>query len=318
MTLKIDHTFVINLESKRWNQIQKAFKNTDLNLIKWDAVDGKKLDINKDIVVTKLCSYICTPTMIAIALSHIFLWKYIIDNKLDNVLILEDDAVPVDNFNSLFASMTKYVPDNWDVLLLGCVGPCDMNAIGRSLLQLTSPKSNVRINKHFIIPANLIGLHAYMLSHSSATKLYNNIMKSKIKYHVDYSVGSFNNINIFACRPQLIYQTSTNVESYNQNTHHYLLSKITGNIKPFGGTTSIDLTLYSVQFNAGIDITVFIITLFLFGIYFGYMKCDNIIKLIYLYYIIEIIYHPNKKKTKQLLTETMIFFVATIIGRKLH
>src|SRR5438477_11440696 len=96
--VSIDHTFVINLKKRtdRWNTINKSFSGTGIKLMRWNAVYGK--DLKKDMIkkiTTPFCNRFCSDFMIGCWLSHYTLWQWIVKKNLDNVLILEDDAVPV-------------------------------------------------------------------------------------------------------------------------------------------------------------------------------------------------------------------------------
>ena len=84
----IDKVFVINLKKRtdRWKQINKSFKNTGLNLNRWDAINGK--DLSEEFIknnTSNLCNYFCSASMIGCWLSHYTLWKHIVEKKLDNV-----------------------------------------------------------------------------------------------------------------------------------------------------------------------------------------------------------------------------------------
>ena len=84
--------FVINLD----NDVDRM-NNFDDTYIRWRATSKDEIDDdtkNKMLVGNRRSS----PNHLATCgcfLSHIKLWKHIIDNKLDNVLILEDDAYKI-------------------------------------------------------------------------------------------------------------------------------------------------------------------------------------------------------------------------------
>ena len=95
--IKKTDAYVINLDkaTERWNQIQKDFKNTNLNLIRTSAVKHKDG---------------CTGLL--------FSFKNIIrtakENNLETVLILEDDAFPTENFNKRWSKTKKWLDENMD------------------------------------------------------------------------------------------------------------------------------------------------------------------------------------------------------------
>jgi len=82
--------YVINLD----NCIERM-NNFDDTFIRWRAIPREEVDEYTD---KKLITYYNVSReyhlgCCACLLSHITLWKHIIDNKINNVLILEDDAV---------------------------------------------------------------------------------------------------------------------------------------------------------------------------------------------------------------------------------
>lgn len=82
--------YVINLD----NCIDRM-KNFDDTFIRWRAIPREEVDEYTD---KKLITYYNTSRDYHLGccgclLSHIKLWKHIIDNKINNVLILEDDAI---------------------------------------------------------------------------------------------------------------------------------------------------------------------------------------------------------------------------------
>ena len=87
--------FVINLDRSedRWAH----YENTDY--IRWSATDGSKIDRKDDILTRMTYTHNIKEHnhrgKCGCFLSHISLWKYIIDNKINDVLILEDDAEKV-------------------------------------------------------------------------------------------------------------------------------------------------------------------------------------------------------------------------------
>ena len=173
----IEHVFVINLPQRtdRWEQVRKSFAHTGLQLNRWDATDGKTLSpeyVKK--VTSTFCNYFCSNSMIGIWLSHYRLWKHIAEQKLTNVLIMEDDAKPVDNFNEQFNKYWRDMPPNWDIVFLGCF-QCDGSTSGKG--------DNINGNPHLFIPDFPAGMHGYMLSNVGAQKLVHELRD--VEYHID-------------------------------------------------------------------------------------------------------------------------------------
>ena len=60
---------------------------------------------------------------ISLILKHHYIWQDMVANNIDNVLILEDDALLCNNFNGLFKTYSKDLPSYYDLLWVGsCCG----------------------------------------------------------------------------------------------------------------------------------------------------------------------------------------------------
>jgi GR25 family glycosyltransferase involved in LPS biosynthesis len=98
-----DKVVVINLD-KRTDRLEKITKQLDelgITFERFSAIDGTdKMPIlaGKD--------------------SHIQVWK---DNLGKRVLVLEDDAFFVDNFQERFDEVIQTLPEDWDVFYLGAL-----------------------------------------------------------------------------------------------------------------------------------------------------------------------------------------------------
>src|SRR5947208_587183 len=119
--MNITKAYVINLPHRtdRWSQIQSSFKNTNIQLIQWPATNGKQLteeSINSQ--TTQFCQNFCSTGMIGCYLSHYKLWQHIVSNNETNVLILEDDAKPIPNFQTKFKEVTQELPPDYDLFYL--------------------------------------------------------------------------------------------------------------------------------------------------------------------------------------------------------
>ena len=88
-------TFVINLKNStdRWEK----YKETDY--IRWEATDKDDVDIDTKWKMISMYNYPLDKHLgrCACFLSHIKLLKHIVESKLNDVLILEDDAIKCDD-----------------------------------------------------------------------------------------------------------------------------------------------------------------------------------------------------------------------------
>lgn len=233
----VNKTYVINLKHRtdRWNRILNDFKNTDLVLERWDAIYGNDLS-DKQLAnyTTYYCYHFCSPGLIGCWLSHFSLWKHIVENKETNVLILEDDAYPTKNFYKL-KDIWKEIPENWDIVFLGCQGSCDQAEIIQYLYKLITGKNNKFISKHVMIPIFPLGFHGYMISYKGAKKLITHPKLQKVSYHIDYiftkNILNDENFNVYAIIPPLIDQHKESKYSDIQFNLHPIINKYGSKIK---------------------------------------------------------------------------------------
>ncbi len=125
---------------------------------------------------------------IAVASSHKKMYQYIAENNFTKVLILEDDATPVENNLHYLAETLQQVPADCELLFLGHIFNNNFSFWGRlkyyhfvNLLYYLGIKTQAVIRKKKSYPRDHssmlkkqgghIGTHAYALFNDAATKL---------------------------------------------------------------------------------------------------------------------------------------------------
>jgi GR25 family glycosyltransferase involved in LPS biosynthesis len=119
---------VLNYDEDRKRHIVKHFKEKNIhNYVFIKGVDGRKLKkktgYNKLVKLYKpslqeQSVFSCWPLSfgeIGCSLAHLKAFKYILNNKLNNALVCEDDIFFNDNFKN-HEIMLDNIPDNWDLL----------------------------------------------------------------------------------------------------------------------------------------------------------------------------------------------------------
>ena len=103
----LDHIFrsskiyVINLDRDvhRWQGMVEQVQKQNLSITRFPAIYGRALsDKQKKDATTSSCYKHSTPSIIGCGLSHKGVWQKILDENLDLGIILEDDALLVDDF----------------------------------------------------------------------------------------------------------------------------------------------------------------------------------------------------------------------------
>jgi GR25 family glycosyltransferase involved in LPS biosynthesis len=111
-----DCVYVINLKRRAdrldhiTNELRKI--NTTFKLI--EAVDGNDVECN--LKVGNGWNY---KGVTGCAYSHKKVFIDALANNYKQIIVVEDDNIFADNFNELFQSFIKQVPDNWDMLYFG-------------------------------------------------------------------------------------------------------------------------------------------------------------------------------------------------------
>lgn len=103
--------FCINLEKRkdRWEGfVEECKKNNILNYQRFDAIDGKKILNNTNLLNGEL----------GILLTHLDLIKKCKNKNFENVLIMEDDVLFSEEINNLEKYLNQ-VPEDWDFIYFG-------------------------------------------------------------------------------------------------------------------------------------------------------------------------------------------------------
>ena len=192
--------YMINLPQfpQKYQQSLRNLAHLDVVPQRIDAVYGKDLDDEYIKSITypsvqytmnrgrSLDSDIASHGAIGCSLSHIKLWKQMIEKKEEMYLITEDDVdvtatVTTETINSFLEEVCQHDP-NWDVILLGWMKP---------LPGLKDGDVHVTSNIYRINDVTF-GTHAYLISRKGAERLL------KYAFPIIDQVDSY--ISYMACR----------------------------------------------------------------------------------------------------------------------
>ena len=196
----IDKFYVINLDisKDRLKYIRNQCNNSNVNMERWPAVNGKKLNLHNlrknnllDDRKRKLLR-----GAIGCSLSHIKLWKHVNTNKnvIKNFIVLEDDCIIPKNFYEKINTYMEQVPKNWDIIYLGA---SNINA--------------KKISKNVLKPNLFIDTSTYN-SGTYAMLINTKILPILLKYHlpirdnIDQTMKNilFKKLNVYIFNPPLI------------------------------------------------------------------------------------------------------------------
>ena len=108
-----DKIYCLNLDRRqdRWAESEIEFKKHGLQVERFAAIDGNDITLPSG-------SLIKTGDM-GCLLSHIAIFKLMVEKGMQKILILEDDVEFAENFNELFNSLISQVPEFWDMIYFG-------------------------------------------------------------------------------------------------------------------------------------------------------------------------------------------------------
>lgn len=192
--------YLINLDR---NQDRLAFfinnfNNSDINRLRFnriEAIDGNKLDIKKYVAPHAIAEieniyktgyrtkhYQLSKGAVGCFLSHILIYNTIWNQNRKISLVMEDDAI-VGNIYEEMRELTKMVPADWDIILLGYI-----------CLKCERYDNYLHV-KHFF------GTHAYLIKNTAARKILDYHNKVGIDKQIDSFLSEMamkNMLNIYA------------------------------------------------------------------------------------------------------------------------
>jgi len=195
-----------------------------------EGVNGKKLSaetIRQE--TTPYCKYTCPASAIGCALAHVKAWRAFLKSGEKYGIIFEDDVVLEESFVDGLYNALFHVPDDFDILYLGCFG-CDAENVSNvykvSGIFYGKNERKGRVNDFISIPEYAYAAHAYILSRRGVQNLLY-LLEGQIDDHIDimlHKLAATGQINTYVTTPRLAYQTSTDsTTSENVNSKYPLL-----------------------------------------------------------------------------------------------
>jgi GR25 family glycosyltransferase involved in LPS biosynthesis len=208
----VDAVYVINLDRStlRWKFMSEQCQRVGLPARRVPAVDGATLS-REELrgSATRFCQNFCTTSMLGCALSHIATWKRILEEGHDRALVMEDDAELVPTFAAGLRQALEDVPDDFDILVLGCFYLCakDRNySWPMEIIRMFAPhglRNDPRTWGSVFVPERFGGSHCYVVSKRGCQKLLEVIPKAS--YQIDMEMNH-PSLNVYAVSPDLAFQ----------------------------------------------------------------------------------------------------------------
>ena len=309
---------IINLEKDidRYYKLEKKCKNLDYVPHRIDAVYGKELS-NQEFKdkTTEFCNNFCTPGMVGCWLSHLKCYQYIVDNNLDRALILEDDAVFVEDYQEKMREIEPTFPDDYDMIFLGNLTSTDEerdDAI-QTLVSfmfkniLTLPGKYEKINNNLYRTNRLTGTQGYIVSNKGAKRCLK--ILNLVNGHLDLNISKkLDSIEVYVVYPSLINQNN-NYESSISTDFPIAANNILNKINLYNLRLGWLLSVPLISINSYIVCAWSFIFLIL-GLIAGYSVKNFIIVL----FLMLLILSGERKFTIQLLGSLLIFLFGIMCG----
>lgn len=171
-----DKVIVINLDRRtdRMEKLVPQLEKLDIQYEKFSAVDGKQLGVDP---------------IVAGLQSHLQVMKQITGQR---VLILEDDAQFVEDFNEKFEKVMQTLPEDWDIFYLGALVPKEVGLVRM-------------VNRHWGIQVLTTGSQAYCINPSRLEYFINKL--EDYNYYIDVGLRDFaKDLKAYITQPNLVVQ----------------------------------------------------------------------------------------------------------------
>lgn len=301
----------------------------DVQLVK--GVNGKTIPIEE---ITRRVSNkyknFGPKSAIGCALSHMDTWKLFLETNDEYSIIFEDDVVLEDNFVEKLEIALNEVPENYDILYLGCTG-CDneqkINIVKFTASFWIAPKTfnpHKQITDNIGIPSVAFSTHAYVVSRKGATKLLK-YLDGKLYHHIDFCIQQLvldNKIESYSTTPRIAYQTSTDdTPSENVSSNFPLVATSILN-KIYVDKMYRAQYLFSVSFLriGNININAFTVLFFLFGL-ICMLKNIDIRKITFVFLLLcspDIILIKNKTDFEVILFNYFVLILPILLKKIYH
>lgn len=192
----------INLERRSDRKEKMESKNIGLPINFYKAVDGKELKLTDKLeYMFRNNNHGYRRAVIGCALSHINLWKQLLESDQDCYLIIEDDIEFADNFKEKYSHAFAQVEGkDWDYLYLGFTIYNDKKKpIEKELWNEKFP--SVKPFDHYFYGAGFFG---YVISKSGAQKMLEYIDQNGVNVPIDSIARLMPSVNRFMMFPHIV------------------------------------------------------------------------------------------------------------------
>lgn len=142
-----------------------------------------------------------TLSEISLAINHIKVLEDAVKRKYKSILILESDAIFVDDFKNKWNNIySKELPENWDTVVLGTGNYLHIDMTSKLFIDL-QPDKHIYANPRHMVKCT----EATMFSLNACQQILKNIIpfNTPIDHEYDYHLLQ-NKLNVYMCEPPLV------------------------------------------------------------------------------------------------------------------
>ena len=181
----VDNVFVINLKRRpdRLKEVTTEMQKHNIQFERFSAID----DINLELSGVKM------KRGLGCALSHLTIYKFMLQRNYKQIAVFEDDVYFHENFNELFPIIYKEVPNDWDLLYLG--------GNNYQPAQL--------ISTHIEKTTCTYGFHGYLIKRLACIEFYLANRNKELKGEIDIAINNYiqyYEMRAYICKPKLAFQ----------------------------------------------------------------------------------------------------------------
>jgi GR25 family glycosyltransferase involved in LPS biosynthesis len=182
------------------------FTTYDPSIEKYFSIDEKDFKFKNEFTPVKCWRSTLTNGLKALCMEHINIYKKINDEELDFGIILEDDAVFVDDIEIKFQDMLNNLPSMWDVIYF--TNGCET----RDMYLQQNRDTTVPVINNFVkmkVPQSWTG-GAYIIKRNTAALFKENIRPIIFPpdYELNYLQSRFNSI-VYWLEEPIVYEGSS-------------------------------------------------------------------------------------------------------------
>ena len=182
----VDRVYVINLDKdkERMEHMDRQCKEHQINYVRFPAVLGAKVE--KDARLSPTCQIFCTDGAKGCALSHHTIWKTMLQENLQTVLVLEDDVIFTKDLETKLQIAFREIPQFDIVYLCNTYNPKNENFFSHLAISLggIQPQDHSPLLKK---TKGGFGTAAYIIHQDFVRK----IIDKPITQHIDYQLSQW-------------------------------------------------------------------------------------------------------------------------------